>query len=73
MDLAFDTVGGDTFAKTFPGVRIYGDIVTILEPSQNTVWKVPTSRNLRISLELMLTPRLQGLVTPQEHHGEIIA
>ncbi|MDJ0618224.1 MAG: zinc-dependent alcohol dehydrogenase family protein [Calothrix sp. MO_192.B10] len=72
VDLAFDTVGRDTFAQTFPAVRIYGDIVTILEPSKDTVWKTARSRNLRIGLELMLTPMLQGLVKAQQHHGEIL-
>ncbi|BCL36800.1 zinc-dependent alcohol dehydrogenase family protein [Nostoc sp. MS1] len=73
VDLAFDTVGGETFHKTFPAVRIYGDIVTILEPDANTVWKVARNRNLRIGFELMLTPMLLNLVEVQEHHAEILA
>ncbi|MEB3218251.1 MAG: zinc-dependent alcohol dehydrogenase family protein, partial [Nostocales cyanobacterium 94392] len=73
VDLAFDTVGGETFEKTFPAIRIYGDIVTILQPSDKTNWKVARQRNLRISLELMLTPMLQGMVEAQIHHGEILA
>ncbi|MBR8837047.1 MAG: zinc-dependent alcohol dehydrogenase family protein [Stigonema ocellatum SAG 48.90 = DSM 106950] len=72
VDLAFDTVGGETFQKTFPAVRVYGDIVTILEPDANTVWKAARSRNLRISLELMLTPMLQGMVEAQQHQAEIL-
>jgi NADPH2:quinone reductase len=72
VDLAFDTVGGETFSKTFPSVRVYGDIVTILEPSTNTVWKTARNRNLRISLELMLTPMLQGMVEAQQHQAEIL-
>ncbi|NWF59899.1 MAG: zinc-dependent alcohol dehydrogenase family protein [Fischerella sp.] len=73
VDLAFDTVGGETFHKTFPGVRVYGDIVTILEPDANTVWKAARNRNLRIGLELMLTPMLQGMVEAQQHQAEILA
>ncbi|GAX34016.1 zinc-dependent alcohol dehydrogenase family protein [Nodularia sp. NIES-3585] len=72
VDLAFDTVGGGTFQKTFPAVRVYGDIVTILEPKADTVWKAARSRNLRIGLELMLTPMLQGLEESLKHHGEIL-
>ncbi len=72
VDLAFDTVGGETFGKTFPAVRVYGDIVTILEPNADTVWKAARLRNLRIGLELMLTPSLQGIVEAQQHHGEIL-
>ncbi len=72
VDLAFDTVGGETFHQTFPAVRMYGDIVTILEPDANTVWKAARMRNLRISLELMLTPMLQGIVPAQQHQAEIL-
>ncbi|AKG24448.1 zinc-dependent alcohol dehydrogenase family protein [Calothrix sp. 336/3] len=72
VDLAFDTVGGETLQQTFPAVRVYGDIVTILEPAASTSWKVARNRNLRISLELMLTPMLQGLTEAQQHHGEIL-
>lgn len=73
VDLAFDTVGRETFEKTFPAIRIYGDIVTILQPSDSTNWKVARQRNLRIGLELMLTPMLQGMKEAQAHHGEILA
>ena len=72
VDLAFDTVGGETLHKTFPAVRVYGDIVTILEPTADTVWKAARLRNLRIGLELMLTPMLQGLEESLKHHGEIL-
>jgi len=72
VDLVFDTVGGEVLQKSFPAVRVYGDIVTILEPDPNTVWKTARNRNLRISLELMLTPMLQGIVEAQEHQGEIL-
>lgn len=72
VDLAFDTVGGDNFQKTFPAVRVYGDIVTILEPPANTNWKIARNRNLRISLELMLTPMLQGLVEAQQDQAKIL-
>jgi len=73
VDLAFDTVGSEIFPKTFPAVRVYGDIVTILEPKANTVWRIARNRNLRVSFELMLTPMLQGLVEAQQHHAEILA
>ncbi len=73
VDLAFDTVGGKNFYETFPAVRVYGDVVTILEPNQAQMnWKIARQRNLRISLELMLTPALQGLSAAKKHHGEIL-
>lgn len=72
VDLAFDTVGGETFAKTFPAVKIYGDLVTILSPDPATNWKIARNRNLRISLELMLTPMLEGLVEAQQDQAKIL-
>ncbi|WP_138503295.1 zinc-dependent alcohol dehydrogenase family protein [Nostoc sp. PA-18-2419] len=72
VELAFDTVGGETFHKTFPAVRVYGDIVTILEPDANTIWKTARLRNLRIGLEIMLAPALLGLSESLQHHAEIL-
>ena len=73
VDVAFDTVGGETFFQTCPAVKVYGDLVTILEPNaQFGNLKTARSRNLRISLELMLTPMLQNLVEEQERQGQIL-
>ena len=72
VDLAFDTVGGEIFSQTFPVVKLYGDIVTILEPDAKTNWKTARMRNLRISLELMLTPLLQGIVEEQQAQAKIL-
>lgn len=73
VDLAFDTVGQDLLAQTFPAVKFGGDVVTILEPDANTRWRVARDRNLRISLELMLTPLLQGLVEWQQQQASILS
>jgi NADPH2:quinone reductase len=51
-------------------VRVYGDIVTILEPSGSL--KIARDRNLRISLELMLTPALMGLLEAQKYQTQIL-
>ncbi|MBE9039624.1 zinc-dependent alcohol dehydrogenase family protein [Oscillatoriales cyanobacterium LEGE 11467] len=73
VDVAFDTVGGETFFQTCPAVKVYGDLVTILEPDAKLGnLKIARSRNLRISLELMLTPMLQNLVEEQERQGKIL-
>jgi NADPH2:quinone reductase len=73
VDLAFDTVGGQTFFDTCNAVKVYGDLVTILEPDYSIGnLKVARNRNLRIGLELMLTPMLMGLVEAQKHQGEIL-
>lgn len=67
VDLALDTVGGATFFETVPAVKIYGDLVTILEPQGD--FKAARNRNLRISLELMLTPHLQSLTAALQHQA----
>lgn len=73
VDLAFDTVGGETFYKTVPAVKIYGDLVTILEPDPALGnLKTARLRNLRISLELMLTPMLQQLTAEQHQQAKIL-
>jgi NADPH2:quinone reductase len=73
VDLAFDTVGGETFYQIIPAVKIYGDLVTILEPDPALGnLKTARMRNLRISLELMLTPMLQSLVEEQEQQAHIL-
>lgn len=73
VDLAFDTVGGETFYQTISAVKIYGDLVTILEPDPALGnLKTARTRNLRISLELMLTPMLQGLVDEQIQQARIL-
>jgi NADPH:quinone reductase len=70
VDIAFDTVGGETFFQSCQAVRVYGDIVTILEPSGSL--KEARDRNLRISLELMLTPALMGLKEAQKYQAQIL-
>ncbi len=72
VDLALDTVGGETFVKTFPAVRFYGDLVTLLQPKGDVDWTAARLRNLRITYELMLTPMYRGLHRMQRHQAEIL-
>ena len=72
VELAFDTVGGETLEQTFPAVQLYGDVVTILSPAANTNWKEARSRNLRIGLELMLTPQLSNHLNAQLAQTKIL-
>ena len=73
VDLAFDTVGKKTFYETIPAVKVYGDLVTILEPDTSLGnLKQARVRNLRIGLELMLTPMLQRLVEEQKDQAKIL-
>lgn len=73
VDIAFDTVGGKIFFDTCATVRVYGDLVTILQPDTAiATLKVARNRNLRISLELMLTPALMGMTKAQTQQTEIL-
>lgn len=73
VSIAFDTVGGKLIEQTFPAVKIYGDLITILEPPADISWKVARTRNLRFSFELMLTPMLLGLADLQIQQAQILA
>ncbi|NIR60306.1 MAG: zinc-dependent alcohol dehydrogenase family protein [Gammaproteobacteria bacterium] len=72
VDIALDTVGGATFAETFAAVRVYGDLVTLLQPPPDADWKVARLRNLRIALELMLTPQYMDLHRHRRRQAEIL-
>jgi len=73
VDVAFDTVGGKTFFATCEAVKVYGDLVTILEPDSSIgSLKVARNRNLRLSFELMLTPGLMGLKEAIAHQRQIL-
>ncbi len=73
VDVAFDTVGGQTFFDTCGAVKVYGDIVTLLQPDSSIGnLKVARTRNLRLGLELMLTPALMGLKEGQTHQMSIL-
>jgi NADPH2:quinone reductase len=73
VDVALDTVGGETFAHTFCAVRHYGDLVTLLQPPADVDWKLARLRNLRVSLELMLTPMYDDLHDARLHQADILA
>jgi NADPH2:quinone reductase len=72
VDIALDTVGPEVFRKTIPAMAHYGDLVTILDPGPDLDLKEARVRNLRISLELMLTPMLRDLPRARAHQGEIL-
>lgn len=72
VELAFDTVGGSILEQTFPAVQLYGDVVTLLQPVSETNWKAARSRNLRIGLELMLTPQLHENLDAQIAQTKIL-
>ncbi len=73
VDLAFDTVGKEVFYQTVLAVKNYGDLVSILEPDPKLgTLKEARLRNLRISLELMLTPMLQARINDQVDQTKIL-
>jgi len=72
VDVALDTVGPAVFREMIPLMAVYGDLVTILDPGSDFDLKEARNRNLRISLELMLTPQLRGLSDALDHQGEIL-
>jgi NADPH2:quinone reductase len=62
VDVVFDTVGGDIFCRSIEAARIYGKVVTLLEPPCDSgAIKIAKFRNLSLIYELMLTPMLQGM------------
>ncbi|MBN2886990.1 MAG: zinc-dependent alcohol dehydrogenase family protein [Chromatiaceae bacterium] len=72
VDIALDTVGPEVFRQTIPAMAHYGDLVTILDPGPTLDLKEARMRNLRISLELMLTPMLRDVPRARVQQGEIL-
>ncbi|MHB1236762.1 MAG: zinc-binding dehydrogenase [Gallionella sp.] len=59
VDAVLDTVGGDTFLRSFNAARIGGKIVTILStPLSLADTQLARLRNLAICYEMMLTPQV---------------
>ena len=59
VDAVFDTVGSETFCNSFTAAKVYGKIVTLLQPSCDAdQLKIARLRNQSIIYELMLTPSL---------------
>ncbi|WP_155756227.1 zinc-binding dehydrogenase, partial [Streptobacillus moniliformis] len=50
----------------------YGDVVTILQPAPETNWSEARIRNVRFSLEMMLSPVLMELQEAKLHQAEIL-
>jgi len=72
VNLVFDTVGGATFARSFAATRVYGDVVTLLQPDSSVDWKVARDKNLRVAFELMLTPMFMELHAARLRQTQIL-
>jgi len=72
VDVALDTVGGQTFEQTFAAVRYGGQVVSLLQPATGTNWSIARQRNLGISLELMLSPTFLKIPQAQRAQSQIL-
>ena len=73
VDIAFDTVGGDTLSKSFRATKVYGNVVGIVESNWGSVvWDEARRRNLTVSFTLMLTPMMDNLIEARKHQAEIL-
>jgi len=73
VDLTFDTVGNETFCRSFAATRVYGLVVTLLQSAcdANAI-KTARTRNQGIHYELMLAPMYLGLHAARVHQREIL-
>lgn len=72
VDVVLDVLGGETLQHSFTAARVYGQVVTLLEPDAQISWKDARNRNLGIHFTLMLTPMLQDLPAARAHQDEIL-
>ena len=72
VDIALDNIGGRQTDTLFPIVKHYGDVVSLLIPDKELDWSVARFKNLRFSMEVMLTPLLFGLKDQQAKQTEIL-
>jgi NADPH2:quinone reductase len=72
VDIVLDTQGSETFRRSLATTRVYGHVVTLLDPGRDVDWKEARNRNLSISFTLMLTPMLQHLPDARRHQGNIL-
>ncbi|MEJ2142901.1 MAG: zinc-dependent alcohol dehydrogenase family protein [Gammaproteobacteria bacterium] len=72
VDVVFDTVGADTFRQSLNCLAYRGEIVTLLDPGTDVVWKEARIRNIKMVFELMLTPMVRYLPAARQHQVEIL-
>ena len=72
VDVVLDSLGGNTFRRSLAATRVYGQVVTLLDPGSGVEWSEARNRNLGISFTLMLTPMLQDLPDARRHQTDIL-
>ncbi len=71
-DLVLDTVGGETFRRSIDATRLYGRLVTLLQPAAAEDLKAARLRSLAVALELMLAPMYFGDLAERERQTRIL-
>ncbi len=73
VDTTFDTVGGETFCRSFAATKVYGNVVTLLQTTcDDKAMKLARLRNQAIHYELMLTPLHLGLADARRAQTRIL-
>ncbi len=73
VDAVFDTVGGETFCRSFAATKVYGHVVTLLQSAcDDKAIKLARLRNQAIHYELMLTPMHLGLTDARRVQTRIL-
>jgi len=73
VDVVFDTVGGETFCRSFACTKVYGRVVTLLQNECSAEqYKLARLRNLALVSELMLTPSILGMHEQRIHQRRIL-
>lgn len=73
VDIVLDTVGKDTFCRSFACTRVYGRIVSLLQwDCDDAQMKIARTRNLSLISELMLSPTLLDMHDERVHQRRIL-
>jgi NADPH2:quinone reductase len=72
VDMALDTVGGATFNSSIECVAYGGDLVSLIPPPKDANWLEARARNLRISLQTMLTPGNRDIESAVREQARIL-
>lgn len=73
VDIVLDTVGKDTFCRSFACTRVYGRIVSLLQwDCSDEQMKIARTRNLALISELMLAPTLLDMHEERVHQRRIL-
>jgi len=73
VDATLDTVGGDTFCRSFTATKVYGQVVTLLQAGcEDDIMKLARLRNQSLHYTLMLTPQFLKLHDARVHQRQML-